>query len=87
MGLEKFGSTEEEVDEKCEIVTPDGIDWTACKCDISEVHRFSEPVNEIDLIGHLREEHGYEFEDAKQRVKKYKAISESMRNNWENITQ
>lgn len=88
MGLEKFGSSkseQEKLEEKCEIVSKGGVDWTPCKCDISEVYRFEEPVNEIDLIAHLREEHMFSFEDAKREVKNYKNISSSLRDNWEEV--
>lgn len=86
MGLENFGSSKSEDDEKCEIVSPEGVDWTPCRCDVSDVYRFSEPVNEIDLIAHLREEHGYNFEDAKQEVKNYKNITAPLRDNWDELT-
>lgn len=68
MGLEEFKSDSNSDNEDDKWVSENGIDWTCCSCDISEVGRLEEPVDELDLIAHMRAEHEVEFEEAKKQV-------------------
>lgn len=77
MALEDFNSDTDKEDEDSTWVSDGGIDWTCCSCDISEVHRFDEPPDELDLVAHMRAEHGLEFEEAKKRVMEQKELKGS----------
>lgn len=78
MALEDFKSDSSSEDEDDTWVSDGGVDWTACSCDISEVQRIDEPVDELDLIAHLRAEHGLEFEEAKGKVTSKKGMMDKM---------
>lgn len=68
MALEDFKRDSSSEDEDDKWITEDGVDWTACECDISEVFRLEEPPDELDLITHLRAAHQLGFDEAKRKV-------------------
>jgi hypothetical protein len=81
MGLENFNSDTTQIDVKYdgnELVSVDGVEWTACECEIDEIHRFEDPPDELDLVAHLRNKHGWEFEEARRKVLKTKEIEEAI---------
>lgn len=74
MGLDSFKSGESHKKEESKNQLAESIEDTPCDCTIDEVHRFDDPPDRLDLVAHLREEHGYEFEDAKKKALKFDQV-------------